>query len=588
MFPRTAWQTVVLPLVLVGVVLAMLHWGLRERLGTQPEIVREELPFPYEEDFTAGVVPESYYRLSGNWEVRDASLVQLSTTGFDLSAMIPVLAAPQQPYLYETRLRFLGGNPGGGIAFNVQNPNTRQRSHMARFNQDAGQLWLIYGYFGDDNSFQGQGATALEIDPTTRDWQTLAVLVDENTYSLYVNGIAVAQDIPQEYSGGGVGLVTAAGQVAFDDLRAEFWSGQGGASLLAGESTLPLIWQDRLDAETDASLWVPISGEWAFSGEGLRQSMPEGFDHLMIRQDEIPLPARLSVVLRHPGPAGGGLMFNVPDLDGKNGGHMLRFVEGGSALAWGYFSPEGDFVGQGSASVPPPGVARQRLSVDITAAGYAVYLNDQRLVRGVPLMSERGYVALTTSESAAVFEEVALFELAPDLVTQAAALDISTISGRWVSEGGVTRQLDDDPVDYIAGTGILAESFSLEMQVEMDAEGAPEDVGAGLVFHMQGRSDPLNGAMVRFDNGGQEVFWGVYSATGTFQGVGSAALPYGPGQVLTLGVQVGQDRYAITVNDVLIAEDIPLETTRGWLGLVSFRGPTRFSNVVLTLGDPQP
>ena len=45
--------------------------------------------------------------------------------------------------------------------------------------------------------------------------------IRDRAYTLLIDGQAVAADVPLLYQGGGVGLITAAAQVGFDDVRVE-------------------------------------------------------------------------------------------------------------------------------------------------------------------------------------------------------------------------------------------------------------------------------------------------------------------------------------------------------------------------------
>ncbi|MEZ4667032.1 MAG: hypothetical protein R3E39_03780 [Anaerolineae bacterium] len=178
MFERPSTRTTWLPLGLAIVALVVLNLGLYTRLSSQPEPLR--FNFPYTENFSALSVDE-YELFGGDWEIRDETLVQLSTSGYDLMSFVPIDIPPEQNYTYESSLRYLGGIMGGGLIFNAQQITSRQKSQMLRFNVDNGVMWLIYGYFGDDSNFVGQGSAALDIPLGDPNWHRLRVKLTVRT-----------------------------------------------------------------------------------------------------------------------------------------------------------------------------------------------------------------------------------------------------------------------------------------------------------------------------------------------------------------------------------------------------------------------
>ena len=148
-----------------------------------------------------------------------------------------------------------------------------------------------------------------------------------------------------------------------------------------------------------------------------------------------------------------------------------------------------------------------------------------------------------------------------------------------------TTQLDDAKTDYIAGTGVAGESYRASVEITLPDGDELSDAGGGLVFHMNGREDPSSGYMVRFAEGGQEIFWGAYDAEGVFQGLGSSPLDLERGVPHELTLLVRSGDYDILVDDDVLVSGIPLERESGWIGLISFRGPVSFSNFQLTIGE---
>lgn len=604
MLARPTFRSTWLPLGLGALALLVLNLGLYTRLATQQvaSAVMQQFSMPYYEDFSV-VSSVPYEEYGGDWEIRDEMLVQLSTSGFDLMTFVPVAVAPDQPYAFETTLRYLGGSMGGGLMFNAQQTTSRQQSHMVRFNVDAGQLWLIYGYFGDDSDFVGQGSASLEIAPDDANPHQLRVQVGADGYALFVDGRPVASGVPLVYRGGAVGFVTAASQVAFDDIRID-------SELAAVESVVPapvepavetsdippevaapfvtedVVLADAFDGSGGDSLWRPISGDWRTEAGQFMQVLPQGYDLSALHTQPVTYPLSLQVRFSHLQGAGGGLLFNLSTPDNKNGGHMVRYVDTGDVIAWGYFDAAGVFNGQGSASVAPAGAAPHTLTVRTDGDTYAVMVDGVMVVDGVPVVDAvtPGYIGLTASQSVVAFDEVVVAgdtaAASPQVST--ANIDAALASGDWVVDNGVITQQATESTDYVAGTGLAGEQFTVSVDIKLPDDNP--DAGAGIIFHMDGRDDRSMGHMVRFGSGGQELFWGHYDAAGIFTGEGGIPLNIIPGEPQNLLLVVYEDRFDIQVNRQTVVEAIPIERGSGWIGLLSFSGPVTFSNVSLQLG----
>jgi len=194
-----------------------------------------------------------------------------------------------------------------------------------------------------------------------------------------------------------------------------------------------------------------------------------------------------------------------------------------------------------------------------------------------------GYVALTTSQSAVAFDRVDFGALVSQTAEVATNIDTELVNGNWVTADGVIQQLDTENTDYIAGTGLAGERFTISVNLTLPADNP--DAGAGIVFHMNDRNEPGLGYMVRLGSGGGEIFWGRYDAGRVFSGEGGIPLELPAGEAIALSLIVRNSSFDIVLNGVTIVEAIPLERSSGWIGLVSFSGPVVFNNVNLQLGE---
>jgi hypothetical protein len=91
--------------------------------------------------------------------------------------------------------------------------------------------------------------------------------------------------------------------------------------------------------------------------------------------------------------------------------------------------------------------------------------------------------------------------------------------------------------------------------------------------------------VVRFTNGGDGLFWGVYDESGAFRGRESVDLPLKPegesGYVLR--VDVRGNRMDVTVDEEVLFANALLPAAQGSIGLLAFGGPVTFANVQITV-----
>ena len=109
-------------------------------------------------------------------------------------------------------------------------------------------------------------------------------------------------------------------------------------------------------------------------------------------------------------------------------------------------------------------------------------------------------------------------------------------------------------------------------------------VGGGVVFSIPPGSTAKSGHMIRYMEDGI-LAWGYFDEQGVFQGQGAADVPTAGDDIHTLAVAVGSDSYDITLDDVPVAEDVPLVINEGRIGLTASRGVVAFKEVVITALD---
>lgn len=378
-------------------------------------------------------------------------------------------------------------------------------------------------------------------------------------------------------------------------------------------------WQPVLRGDLNDAGWRPISGQWAFRNDALVQSDPVGIDLAIAYSGAAFREYTYSVDITHQEGNAAGILFNMPYADRINGAHMVRYSErrpGG--IFWGYFDNGGKFVGQGYANVDPPADARHTLRVVSGVDAYSVYLDDFLLAADLPLQQNFGYVGLVTVLSTASFDQIKVGPVASPIpspapatpvtaptasvrVTPSAQLTATTgartlirtfpdrrvLSGRWELDGDLLQQTAPDPGDYILNTGVSAANYRIEADIVLPTK--PE-TGAGFLIHMPERGRKNGATIVRFTNGGDGLFWGVFDASGAFVGrraVDIANKPEGD-NLFHLAVDVRGATMSVWVDDELIAADIIVPRGEGWIGLVTHGGPVTFAQLQISLEEATP
>ncbi|MCB0168969.1 MAG: hypothetical protein KDJ97_00330 [Anaerolineae bacterium] len=595
---RISWAgfwRVILPAMLIPVVLLMLNWGLHRRLAPQP--VTALLTLPHTEAFDATPLAQ-WFALTGAWQVNGGRLVAPDDAA-ESSLIVPLQVNADQSYRLDVQLAAPDGGQSAGLYFNLQYPKVRQRSHLARAKSEDGRWVLETGYLDALNNFRSQARTPLAAVP-----QQLGVEVEAEAYRVLVNGRPLLDGIPLIYQGGWPGLMAAGSGISFDNLRVEPLNPPAPvepAADAAVEAALPapgtepsptgeVLFKGTFEGDLAASGWLPFAGDWRFENGALLQTDNTGFD-LGISYREPFANFLLRATLRHDNGVGGGLIFNLPQPETKNGGHMVRFTDDGAGLFWGFFDAGGEFTGQGFAPTPAPGNLPHLLEVASDSDSYAVWLDGQPIAENVPLLSTAGHVGLTSSQSRVAFPAVEIFSLSGTAPGPTAALDLlafKTVTGEWVREGDAIRQLNREATDFVTGTGIAAEQYTLSVDIVLPIEPGLADAGGGVIFNMPSREDNRLATMVRLADGGKAVFWGQYDNAGQFSGLGDASLDLPAGQPATLKLTVRRDSFDVQVNGETIATNVPLLGNGGSIGLLSYRGPVTFSNFNLTLGEITP
>ncbi len=335
--------------------------------------------------------------------------------------------------------------------------------------------------------------------------------------------------------------------------------------------------------------WRPLSGDWIMEDGRLRQTNLSGFDQAIVYVSRVFRTYALDVTLRHTENSGGGVLFNMQSEDSLASSHLVRFESDGSALYWGYFDENGQFVGQGFAPITADLLQANRLVIKSHATDYEVWLNDLLLAENVPLHTAGGHVGLAVSQADVIYENISVLPIdgvgtAPAIPEKLIA-QAETINGRWVFETDVVHQMQDDPTDYMLALNVLGKRYLLETTVDLGDGTAAPDNGAGFIFHMPDRATRAGAMMVRFMDHGQQILWGQFDENGMFKGIGNLGLELPLNQSRHLAVRVGAGSFDILIDGQERISDVPLTEREGWISLIAFRGNVTFSDINLNIGD---
>ena len=548
----------VLPLTLTVLCLIIINVGLYTQL--RPQELTGERTLPYNEQFDSSALND-WYTLGGNWEILEGQLVQSSAVPEPLGIVAPVSVIGAQPYRLDTTLTLSGEADGGGLLFNLQYPRVRQNSHVARLARENGQMFLVTGFFDPFKEFHPQASVRLDMNHDAEKDVRFSILAGLETYAVLINDEVVVRDLPLVFHGGWVGLDTVKGPVSFDSLALSAWfpaeedvpmvseqlvladevsaapAETGPVQVtIAPRATGDTVYASVFEGDLETSGWIRLDGDWINEGGSLVQREPQGYDHAVVHEGPFSNYI-LRVNLHHLQGSGGGVLFNMPNINDLRGAHLVRYTDTGEGVFWGYFDESGTFVGQGFAPTSPPGTGEHLLEITSTETTYAITLDGQMLAQDVPLQTSAGHIGLTSSQSAVAFDDVTILELG-GAQTQATGvsldtMDLSQANGNWREEEGVVIQEAGDATDYFIDTKLSGEQYTASVDVQLS--GAPDnlDIGGGLLFNMPAADRKEGADMVRLGSawprgvlGLLRCHWRLYRTGWKCDRTGPECLPY--------------------------------------------------------------
>ncbi|PYE49910.1 acyltransferase family protein [Deinococcus yavapaiensis] len=367
-----------------------------------------------------GVEAAGWRPVGGQWTVSDGSVVQKQTQGYDLNLVSS--GVYDAPYVFRVAFRLLSGN-GGGVIFNAPNADSKNGAQLVRYTDDGSGIF--WGRFDASGKFTGDGF-AQTLPPEKAGRHVLELRVAESTYGIVLDGRELVANAPLRSPSGHIGLQTSVSSVAFDSAevvkegiskaqsvatpdasgkKAPARPDTSASTETPGTSTADTF-RETFAAAPDKAGWSVLGGTWALKDGAFVETTEKGFDQVLRLDKVFTAPFTFSTTFRNLTGNGGGVVFGASDSTDRSGRHQVRFSDDGTALFWGYFDANGDFVGQGSAKTQAPGTAPHILRVDTTPKTYSLALDGTNVARDVPLRTPSGRVGLQSSAGTARFEAV--------------------------------------------------------------------------------------------------------------------------------------------------------------------------------------
>ena len=346
-----------------------------------------------------------------------------------------------------------------------------------------------------------------------------------------------------------------------------------------------------------------FGGRWLVQEQALVQDNATEADVFAVIPLELP-PAQTyqfgAAMKVLEGANGAGLTFNMQHKDDLRQSHLVRFGanDGNPYLVFGYFDENDTFVEQGSqpAIDLTQGATLRVLVQDDT---YTLLLNDEIQQTQIPLHYQGGHVGLMTWFSRAVFDDVvitadvaattALTSTAPTiLLTQdfAAGVDQSQwqpLGGDWQFTKDALVQQKQEGFDYAISHAARFDQFVLRVRFRHEAGTA----GGGVLFNRPDNETAKRGHLVRYDQG-KTLIWGYFDEQGEFVTQGYSAVDPPGDQAHTVQIFSDGDTYAILLDEIVVAQDLPLISKTGHIGLTASQSVVAFERVEVTAFTPVP
>jgi hypothetical protein len=344
---------------------------------------------PYTGQFNGKLSEEGWKILNGDWKFSNGNFIQTKVDGFDFSTVYTKSAF--RDFSIQVGLTHQEGS-GAGLLFNMPYIDRLAGASMVRYSEKRDNA-IVWGYFDENGVYKNQGYA--DVPHAGADRHTLRVIASESSYSIYADARLIVQAVPygtgQNF--GHFGLINSRTSVVYDEVAVD-----GVGAVFQGTYS-------NMDGFTDQRI---VSGKWTIGNNKSTQTVTAVSDYIWntgVQASEYTLSAKIT--LPDTTDSGGGFIMHMSERGTKNNSYIVRLKDGGSAIWWGSINAEGQFKGQGSALVEHTGNTFI-LKIVVKLDSMIVLVNDNEIVKDVPLSSQEGWIGLLSYGGPVTFEDVKL------------------------------------------------------------------------------------------------------------------------------------------------------------------------------------
>lgn len=344
----------------------------------------------WESEFRGDLREAGWRPLTGRWRFGNGDLLQDDVEGFDEAIVYTGQAF--RDFAYAASFSHRDGN-GAGILFDMPYADRLNGATMVRYS-DRRPGGIFWGYFDETGKFVGQGYA--NVDPPGDVRHTMRVVSEGTTYSVYLDEILLAANLPLQHKYGYIGLVTSQSSANYDSLQV---TGLGTAP--AGSQTPLADVPFTAPGVYSGTVGFPdpraVSGKWEVEDGLYRQAVPDPADYIFntgIYAGNFTVEADL--LMPDKPDVGAGFMVQMPERGRKAGATVVRLINGGDGIFWGVYDEAGGFRGRGSADLPDKleGETGYQLRLEVRRDRMDIYVDDKRVAQDVGLPRADGWVAL--------------------------------------------------------------------------------------------------------------------------------------------------------------------------------------------------
>jgi hypothetical protein len=218
-----------------------------------------------------------------------------------------------------------------------------------------------------------------------------------------------------------------------------------------------------------------------------------------------------------------------------------------------------------------------KLELQVGARGYTLRVNKQTAFESLPLHFRGGFIALQTNGTSS-FDNLLVqpSSLQPDTnASSDMARDWKTLSGIWAFQRNELRQENTQGFDQ---TVLTARAQANAKQIRLEFRHLSGS-GAGLIFNAKNNMRLENAHLVRYSDDGKTLFWGGFDQRGHFRGQGYRNVQNPGIAAHALEVKLGAKTYAVKLDGLKIADNIPLLEPSGFVGMSTSKSAASFTKL---------